>query len=39
METWGLTAAVMLALWRYFFDIDWVLKVKRRRRRNNRGEP
>jgi hypothetical protein len=33
MEIWGLGAAAMLALWRYFFDIDWDLRVKRRRRR------
>jgi hypothetical protein len=31
MEYMGLSA--LLALWRYFFDIDWVFKVKRRRRR------
>ena len=37
MEIWGLGAAAMLALWRYFFDIDWDLRVKRRRRRYGRG--
>ena len=29
MEYIGLGALV--ALWRYFFDIDWVVKVKRRK--------
>ena len=35
MEYMGLGA--FLALWRYFFDIDWDFRVKRRKRRKNRG--
>jgi hypothetical protein len=35
MEFWGL--GVILALWRYFFDIDWDLRIKRRKRRKNTG--
>ena len=31
LEYWGLGA--ILAVWRYFFDIDWDLRIKRRRRR------
>lgn len=31
LEYWGLGA--MLALWRYFFDVDWDLRMKRRKRR------
>ena len=31
LEYWGLGA--LLALWRYVFDIDWDLRVKRRKRR------
>jgi len=34
MEYIGLGALV--ALWRYFFDIDWVVKVKRRKRPKKR---
>jgi hypothetical protein len=34
MEYIGLGA--LLALWRYFFDIDWVVKVKRRKRPKKR---
>ena len=38
MELWGLSlGAVALAVWRYFFDIDWDLRVKRRRRRKEQG--
>jgi len=39
MEIWGLGLGAALALWRYFFDVDWVLRVKlrRRRKRNHRG--
>jgi hypothetical protein len=39
MEIWGLTLGVVLALWRYFFDIDWDLRVKRRRRHRSQGRP
>jgi len=28
LEYWGL--GVLLAVWRYFFDIDWDVRVKRR---------
>jgi hypothetical protein len=35
MEYIGLGA--LLALWRYFFDIDWVVKVKRRKRPKKTG--
>jgi hypothetical protein len=31
MEYMGL--GVLLALWRYFFDIDWDFRVRRRKRR------
>jgi hypothetical protein len=31
MEYMGLGA--LLALWRYFFDIDWDFRVRRRKRR------
>jgi hypothetical protein len=34
MEYIGLGALV--ALWRYIFDIDWVVKVKRRKRPKKR---
>jgi hypothetical protein len=38
MELWGLSlGAVALAVWRYFFDIDWDLRVKRRRRRKEQS--
>src|SRR3954453_23798649 len=26
---------VLLALWRYFFDVDWDVRVRRRKRRKN----
>jgi len=35
MEYMGLGA--LLALWRYFFDIDWDVRVKRRKRRKRIG--
>ena len=31
MEYMGLGA--LLALWRYFFDVDWDLRMRRRKRR------
>ena len=37
MEIWGLGLGAALALWRYFFDIDWDLRVKRRGRRKSQG--
>jgi hypothetical protein len=37
MELWGLSAALVLGVWRYFFDIDWDLRIKLRRRRRNGG--
>jgi len=39
MEIWGLGLGAALALWRYFFDVDWVLRVKlrKRRKRNSRA--
>jgi hypothetical protein len=37
LEFWGLGAVV--ALWRYFFDIDWDLRVKRRKRRKKLDRP
>jgi hypothetical protein len=36
LEYWGLGA--ILAVWRYFFDIDWDLRIKRRRRRSKRPD-
>jgi hypothetical protein len=38
MEFWGVGVGLLLALWRYFFDIDWDLRVKRRRRHGKRAE-
>ena len=35
MEIWGL--GVILALWRYFSEIDWDLRVRRGRGRKNRS--
>jgi hypothetical protein len=35
LEYWGLGA--ILALWRYVFDIDWDLRVRRRTRRKKQG--
>ena len=35
MENWGLGLGVILALWRYCCDIDWDLRVKRKRRRKD----
>jgi hypothetical protein len=32
MEYMGL--GLLLAVWRYFFDIDWDFRVKRRRRKH-----
>jgi hypothetical protein len=37
LEYWGLGA--LLALWRYFFDIDWDVRVKRRKRRKKQDRP
>jgi hypothetical protein len=39
MEIWGLGLGAALALWRYLFDVDWVLRVKlrKRRKRNSRA--
>lgn len=37
MEFWGVGMAAAVALWRYFFDIDWDLRVKRRRKRQSRN--
>ena len=38
MEMWGLGVGALWALWRYFFDIDWDLRVKRRRRRTTHNK-
>ena len=38
MELWGLGLAVMLALWRYFSDIDWDIRLKGRKRRKNQSQ-
>jgi len=37
MEIWGLGLGAALALWRYFFDVDWKLNVKLRRRKKAKG--
>ena len=34
MEYMGL--GMLVALWRYFFDVDWDVRVRRRKRRRNR---
>jgi hypothetical protein len=32
-----MAVGALLAIWRYFFDIDWVFKLKRRKRRKKLG--
>jgi hypothetical protein len=34
MEYMGL--GMLLAVWRYFFDVDWDVRVRRRKHRKNR---